>query len=1090
VDDMVLLSKLKEDEIMENLRKRHQNDVIYTYISNVLISVNPFKIIPGLSDLDQVEKYRGKFRHELPPHIFALAEAAYRGLTQDGESQCVIISGESGAGKTEAAKLIMQYIAAVSGSSSGVERVKKIILESNPLLEAFGNAKTVRNNNSSRFGKYFEIQFDKKGDPIGGRITNYLLEKSRVVYQSSGERNFHIFYQICSGSTKEEQEKYGTKNASDFYYLSQSGCFQVDNIDDVQDFKDVKHAMDVIGITKQEQENIFSLVAGILWLGNVRFAEQGGRTVIANDDVLTFTASLLGVSNMALQNVLLFRVLQTGMGGKRGSTYNVPQTPDQAAAIRDALAKALYNRLFDWLVQRVNDAMDAHQDTHVIGVLDIFGFEIFEKNGFEQFCINYVNEKLQQIFIDLTLKAEQEEYNAEKIKWEPIDYFNNKIVCDLIEETKPPGVFSLLDDTCSTTHSMENAKADEKFLQRLKEVIDNPHFASHGRDEFVIKHYAGNVTYNIDGFTEKNKDTLYNTLIECMQSSNRPFIRQFFPENTKEDSKKKPTTSGFKIKKSCQELVIALKKCQPHYIRCIKPNETKRPRDFDTARVLHQVKYLGLLENIRVRRAGWAFRCPFERFLERFDILSKKTFPNPWRGPAKEGCKVLLEDIGVETKEWQLGITKIFLRQPETLFGLEEMKERKYHDAATVISRAYRTYKMKKYFLDLRAQASDLLMSQKQRRRLSLNRVFQGDYINYSENAQLQEVMKQFAKDGNIVFADIFMYPVKKMLKKLKIEKYYGLVTPQAIYFIERKKVKKQFIMQLVERITWSRLNYIGMSQLADNWLVIGTSLDSGDFFVETDKKTEFLAVLNDQYKSVMQKDVERRFSNSLEFVSDKKKKSKKVCVFVVHPEHKLAQISASGGSKFTVTVAEGLPANSRPRVIAKQQQQQQPQQKSYGNGPRLQQQQQQQSSSYQPSKQQQQQQQQQQNRPPQMPQIQAPQMQVQSSQQQQQQQQRKNVGIAPSLYASAPRNQSMVQETERGSTPVKKLPPPLPKKDNRIKLRAMYDYTAAANDELSFSAGDILYLCEGGKDPSGWWELTDSKGRVGLAPGNYVQEI
>jgi myosin-1 len=985
-------------------------------------------------------------------------------LSQEGESQCVIISGESGAGKTEAAKLIMQFIAAVSSSSEGVERVKKIILESNPLLEAFGNAKTIRNNNSSRFGKYFEIQFDKGGDPIGGRITNYLLEKSRVVYQSANERNFHIFYQICAGSTKEEQEKYGTRNASQFHYLNQSGCFSVDNIDDVQEFKDVKHAMDVIGINKQEQDNIFSVVAGILWLGNIAFHEEGSKTVITNTDTLNFAAHLLGIAPDQLQIALLYRVLTTGVG-RRGSTYNVPQTPEQAGGIRDALAKALYNRLFDWLVARVNAAMDAKKETLVIGVLDIFGFEIFEKNGFEQFCINYVNEKLQQIFIDLTLKAEQEEYEQEKIKWEPIKYFNNKIVCDLIEETKPPGVFSLLDDTCHTTHSMESSKADEKFLQRMKEVVNNPHFIARGANEFIIKHYAGQVSYFIDGFTDKNKDQLYNTLIECMQSSSKDFIRNCFPEDTKDQSAshKKPTTACFKIKKSCQELVIALKKCQPHYIRCIKPNETKKPRDFDVARVLHQVKYLGLLENIRVRRAGWAFRTEFARFLERFSILSKKTWPVPWKGDAKEGCKALLEDLGLETKEWQLGVSKIFLRQPETLFGLEEMKERKYHDSATTIARTWRSYKLRKYFLDLRAQATDLLQERKQRRRLSLNRIFQGDYINYLDNAQLQEIMKDFAKDGNIVFADFFYYPVKKMLRSMKIEKYYGLVTPQALYFIERRKVKKQFMMALVDRIPWSKLLSIGLSQLADNWITIHTSADSPDFFVENDKKTEFLTIINDQYKNVMRKDVDRVFNNTLEYIVDKKKKTKKSVTFAINPEHKLPVVVANGSSKWAVTVAEGLPASSKPKNIQRKEQPRQQQQQQTAV-PKYNQPKTTSAPSFAPPPQQQQQQQQQ---APKMP----------------------NIGLATSVLASVPKNQNMVQVTETASV-AKKAPPPLPKKDNRIKLKALYDYEAAANDELSFKEGDILFLCDGGKDPSGWWECSTQAGKLGLAPGNYFTEI
>lgn len=317
VDDLVLLPKISEDQIVENLKKRYAVDLIYTNIGPVLISVNPFRNL-GISGEEYVDMYRGHIAHELPPHIFALAEAAYRNMKDYHENQCVIISGESGAGKTEAAKLIMQYISSVSGKSEKVEYVKHVILGSNPLLEAFGNAKTLRNNNSSRFGKYFEIQFDKAGDPVGGRITNYLLEKSRICYQTHGERNFHIFYQMLAGATRQEQEMYALSTPDYFHYLNQSQCFQVDGVDDAADYQEVRGAMDVIGITKQEQEDIFRIVAAVLHLGNISFVEDHtGNAAIADATTLSYATSLLQVPDINLSNALLFRVINTGTGDRK-----------------------------------------------------------------------------------------------------------------------------------------------------------------------------------------------------------------------------------------------------------------------------------------------------------------------------------------------------------------------------------------------------------------------------------------------------------------------------------------------------------------------------------------------------------------------------------------------------------------------------------------------------------------------------------------------------------------------------------------------------------------------------------------------------
>lgn len=517
VDDLVLMPKITENDICVNLEKRYFLDLIYTNIGPVLIAVNPYKRIEALLTQECLFSYRGRYRHELPPHVYSLAEEAYRGVKSERLNQCVIISGESGAGKTESSKLVMQYVAAVSGNSGGVEFVKHVILESNPLLEAFGNAKTLRNNNSSRFGKYFEIHFNKAGEPCGGRITNYLLEKSRVVYQNVGERSFHVFYQLLQGASDQEANQWMLYGPENFYYLKQSQCYTVDGTDDVKEFGETRNAMNVMGMTASEQEAVFRMVAGILHLGNVTFYDTGkGAAAIGDENALNLAAQMLQVEPFALQNALLFRVLHSGgAGAKKMSTYNVPQNVEQAAFARDALAKSIYSRLFDWIVQKVNEALQKHGTVQteplLIGVLDIYGFEIFERNGFEQFCINFVNEKLQQYFIELTLKAEQEEYVREGIEWTPIKYFNNKIVCELIEGKMPPGIFSQLDDVCYTMHAGSEG-TDIKFLQKCSGT-----FASHAHfrgmnTAFQIKHYAGDVTYEVDGFCDKNKDTLFDDL--------------------------------------------------------------------------------------------------------------------------------------------------------------------------------------------------------------------------------------------------------------------------------------------------------------------------------------------------------------------------------------------------------------------------------------------------------------------------------------------------------------------------------------------------------------------------------------------------
>ena len=519
VSDMTLLSKVTNEAINENLQKRFQNAEIYTYIGNVLISVNPFRDL-GIYTDEILQSYRGKNRLEMTPHVFAIAEGAYYNMNAYKENQCVIISGESGASKTEAAKRIMQYIAAVSGgSNSGIQDVKDMVLATNPLLESFGCAKTLRNNNSSRHGKYLEIMFNAQGEPIGANITNYLLEKNRVVQQIRDERNFHIFYQFTKAATAAHRENYGIQGPEAYAYTANSQCLDVNGIDDHADFRETINAMNTIGLTADEQDNIFRMIAAILWIGNVQYVEnQEGNAEISDPGVPDFVAYLLEVDAGNVTKALTQRIMETQRGGRRGSVYEVPLNPTQAAAARDALAKAIYNNMFDWIVERINQSMNPRsQSANVIGVLDIYGFEIFDNNSFEQLCINYVNEKLQQIFIELTLKKEQEEYAYEQIQWTPIKYFNNKIVCDLIEEKRPPGIFSALNDACATAHADPTA-ADNSFIQRTGMLSSNPHFDSRGT-KFLIKHYAGDVMYNVQGMTDKNKDSLLKDILDLVDSS-------------------------------------------------------------------------------------------------------------------------------------------------------------------------------------------------------------------------------------------------------------------------------------------------------------------------------------------------------------------------------------------------------------------------------------------------------------------------------------------------------------------------------------------------------------------------------------------
>ncbi|KFQ49369.1 Unconventional myosin-If, partial [Nestor notabilis] len=839
VDDMVLLSKISEEAIVENLKKRFMDDYIFTYIGPVLISVNPFKQMPYFTERE-VEMYQGAAQYENPPHIYALTDNMYRNMLIDGENQCVIISGESGAGKTVAAKYIMGYISKVSGGGEKVQHVKEIILQSNPLLEAFGNAKTVRNNNSSRFGKYFEIQFSRGGEPDGGKISNFLLEKSRVVSQNECERNFHIYYQLIEGASQEQRQNLGIMSPDYYYYLNQSDTYQVEGTDDRSDFHETMNAMQVIGIRGED-------VAGILHLGNISFREEGNYARVENADSVPFPACLLGIDQDRLNEKVTSRKMDSKWGG-RSESITVTLNVEQAAYTRDALAKGLYARVFDFLVESINRAMQKPYEEYSIGVLDIYGFEIFQKNGFEQFCINFVNEKLQQIFIELTLKAEQEEYVQEGIKWTQIQYFNNKVVCDLIEnKLNPPGIMSVMDDVCATMHATgEGDSSTQTLLQKLQAAVGTHEHFNSWSSGFIIHHYAGKVSYDVNSFCERNRDVLFTDLIELMQSSEYGFIRMLFPEKLDSDKKGRPTTAGSKIKKQANDLVNTLMKCTPHYIRCIKPNETKKPRDWEESRVKHQVEYLGLKENIRVRRAGFAYRRLFHKFLQRYAILTPETWPS-WRGDERQGVQHLLRSVNMDPDQYQMGRSKVFVKNPESLFLLEEMRERKFDGFARVIQNAWRRHTAIRKYEQMRQEASNILYNFKERRRNSINRNFVGDYLGMEERPELRQFL---AKRERVDFAD----SITKYDRRFKPIKRDFILTPKYFYLIGREKVKKgpekgQIKEVLKKKVELQAVSGVSLSTRQDDFFILHEN--NADNFLESIFKTELISLLCKRYEEL-----------------------------------------------------------------------------------------------------------------------------------------------------------------------------------------------------------------------------------------------
>lgn len=701
VDDMTKLAYLHEPGVLQNLASRFALNEIYTYTGNILIAVNPFQRLPHLYDVHMMEQYKGAAFGELSPHLFAVADACYRALINEHGSQSILVSGESGAGKTETTKMLMRYLAFMGGRSGTEGRtVEQQVLESNPVLEAFGNAKTVKNNNSSRFGKFVEIQFDKRGKISGAAVRTYLLERSRVCQVSDPERNYHCFYMLCS-APPEDVKKYKVGDPKDFHYLNQTSCYEVANVHDAREYLETRNAMDIVGIGQEEQDAIFRVVAAILHLGNINFVK--GKEIDSSklkDDKslyhLRTAAELFMCDEKALEDSLTKRVIVTPDG-------NIIKLldPVSAASNRDALAKTVYSRLFDWLVDKINNSIGQDPNAaSIIGVLDIYGFESFKINSFEQLCINLTNEKLQQHFNQHVFKMEQEEYTKEEINWSYVEFVDNQDVLDLIER-KPGGIIALLDEACMFPKSTH-----ETFSQKMYQTYkNNKRFSKPklAQTAFTINHYAGDVTYQADYFLDKNKDYVVAEHQALLTASKCSFVANLFPQLPEESSKQSKFSSiGTRFKQQLQSLMETLSTSEPHYIRCVKPNTVLKPGIFENFNVLNQLRCGGVLEAIRISCAGYPTKRTFDEFIDRFGMLAPDVLDG---SDEKSACVTICDRMGL--KGYQIGKTKVFLRAGQ-MAELDARRIEVLANAARHIQRQIKTYLIRKDFIVLRRATINL----------------------------------------------------------------------------------------------------------------------------------------------------------------------------------------------------------------------------------------------------------------------------------------------------------------------------------------------------------------------------------------------
>ncbi|XP_067090448.1 unconventional myosin-Va-like isoform X1 [Osmerus mordax] len=705
-NDLTALSYLNEPAVLHNLKVRFiDSKLIYTYCGIVLVAINPYESLP-IYDSDIINAYSGQNMGDMDPHIFAVAEEAYKQMARNERNQSIIVSGESGAGKTVSAKYAMRYFATVSSSSDA--NIEDRVLASNPIMEAIGNAKTTRNDNSSRFGKYIEIGFDKKHHIIGANMRTYLLEKSRVVFQAHGERNYHIFYQLCASSHLQEFKALKLGSAEDFHCTNHGRSPVIEGVDDAKEMYSTRKALSLLGISEAYQIAVFQILAAVLHLGNVEVKDSSGdrSTILPDNSHLTVFCELLGVPYQDMAHWLCHSKLKTTT-----EVYVKPFSKVNAVNARDALAKHIYAKLFSWIVNHINEALQSASKQHsFIGVLDIYGFETFDVNSFEQFCINYANEKLQQQFNMHVFKLEQEEYLKEQIPWTLIDFSDNQPCIDLIEAKM--GVLDLLDEECKMPKGSNDSWAQKLYNTLLKQKahFEKPRMSNKA---FIILHFADKVEYQCEGFLEKNKDTVNEEQINVLKLSKFELLLELFQEErptstamtrsgqAQRDHKK---TVGLQFRNSLHLLMETLNATTPHYVRCIKPNDLKTPFTMDPVRAVQQLRACGVLETIRISAAGFPSRWTYQEFFSRYRVLMTQ---KDVLSDRKLTCKNVLEKLVKDQDKYQFGKNKIFFRAGQVAY-LEKLRSDKLRKACVRIQKTIRCWVARKKYLRMKTAAVTL----------------------------------------------------------------------------------------------------------------------------------------------------------------------------------------------------------------------------------------------------------------------------------------------------------------------------------------------------------------------------------------------
>ncbi|XP_078577048.1 unconventional myosin-Va-like isoform X7 [Branchiostoma floridae x Branchiostoma japonicum] len=751
-NDLTSLSYLHEPAVLYNLQVRFlQNNAIYTYCGIVLVAINPYEQLP-LYGNEMVMAYTGQDMGQMDPHIYAVAEEAFRQMQRDEKNQSIIVSGESGAGKTVSAKYAMRYFATVGGSSDDMEAsieqrvlasnpimetnwsqflsvgeysaesaIERKVLASNPVMEAIGNAKTIRNDNSSRFGKYIQIGFNKNYTIIGASMRTYLLEKSRITFQAENERTYHIFYQLCAAADLPEFEDFCLSDPMNFNYTNQGGDPVIKDLDDLEEFHNTKQAMTLLGFSDKIQQEIFRILAALLHLGNIEvdenFKDSEKCFIDPENPHLYAVAELLGVDMNQFRKWMCNR--------KITAVHQVIEKPlrsSEAMHGRDALAKFLYGQLFDWIVSKINNVLTPQsKENSFIGVLDIYGFEVFELNSFEQFCINYANEKLQQQFTQHVFKLEQEEYVREEITWSFIDYYDNQPCIDLIEAKL--GLLDLLDEECKLPKGSDQNWCQKLYDKHLKKAkhFDKPRMSNKA---FIIFHFADKVEYQAEGFLEKNRDLVNEEHINILRASEFQLVADLvsakggvpgpppakkgkitmkhLPQKHKQPSKEMRKTVGLQFKESLCLLMETLNSTTPHYVRCIKPNDEKQAFTFEPKRAMQQLRACGVLETIRISSAGYPSRWTYPEFFQRYRVLMVSTEIK--REDMKNTCATVVSRLIKDPDKFQFGKTKIFFRAGQVAY-MEKLRSDKLRACSIMIQKHIRGWLMKRRYQKLKQLA-------------------------------------------------------------------------------------------------------------------------------------------------------------------------------------------------------------------------------------------------------------------------------------------------------------------------------------------------------------------------------------------------